>query len=65
MDDKRDERMAEFGREQRHNLLLHRLGEESLYVPGGPGAGKSTFCRWLVLAVASGFLPAHLVGFVA
>jgi formylglycine-generating enzyme required for sulfatase activity len=62
MDDKRNERMAEFGREQRHNLLLHRLGEESLYVPGGPGAGKSTFCRWLALAVASGFLPAHLVG---
>ncbi len=61
-DDQRDERRAEFGREQRHDLLLHRLGEESLYVPGAPGAGKSTFCRWLALAVASGSLPVHPVG---
>jgi len=38
-------------------LLLHRLGEESVYVPGDPGAGKSTFSRWLALSVARGAVP--------
>ncbi len=46
-------------REGRHTLLLHRLGEESLYVPGAPGSGKTTFCRWLALLAAGGTLPAH------
>jgi len=46
-------------REERHTLLLHRLGEESLYVPGAPGSGKSTFCRWLALLAAGGTLPDH------
>lgn len=50
---------VEFDRERQHDLLLHRLGAESLYVPGAPGAGKTTFCRWLALAVACGALPAH------
>ena len=49
-------------REERHALLLHRLGSESLYLPGAPGAGKTTFCRWLALVVASGAIPAHPVG---
>ncbi len=40
-------------------LLLHRLGDDALYLPGAPGAGKSTFCRWLALVVASGDVPAH------
>jgi formylglycine-generating enzyme required for sulfatase activity len=40
-------------------LLLHRLGEASLYVPGAPGAGKSTFCRWVALVLASGAVPPH------
>jgi hypothetical protein len=40
-------------------LLLVRLGEESLYLPGDPGAGKSTFCRWLALVAASDTLPVH------
>ena len=35
-----------------YDLLLHRIGAESLYVPGAPGAGKSTFCNWLALAAA-------------
>ncbi|HEX9754124.1 MAG TPA: SUMF1/EgtB/PvdO family nonheme iron enzyme, partial [Gemmatimonadales bacterium] len=37
------------------------LGEHSLYVPGAPGAGKSTFCRWLALAVANRGIPPHPV----
>ena len=46
-------------REERHTLLLHRLGDGSLYVPGAPGSGKSTFCRWLALLAAGGTLPDH------
>jgi len=42
-------------------LLLARLEQDSLYVPGNPGAGKSTFCRWLALVVAGGAIPAHPV----
>jgi hypothetical protein len=42
-----------------YDLLLSRLGEASLYVPGDPGAGKSTFCRWLALVAASEVLPSH------
>jgi formylglycine-generating enzyme required for sulfatase activity len=57
-----DEAETARSREQRHDLLLYRLGEESLYVPGAPGAGKSTFCRWVALAVASGAIPVHPVG---
>jgi hypothetical protein len=44
---------------QRLEPLLHRLGEESLYVPGAPGSGKSTFCRWLALSVVESEVPAH------
>jgi formylglycine-generating enzyme required for sulfatase activity len=44
------------------DLLLHRLSEGSLYVPGAPGAGKSTFCRWVALVVASGAIPPHPIG---
>jgi len=40
-------------------LLLHRLGQASLYVHGAPGSGKTTFCRWLALVVAGGAIPAH------
>ena len=42
-----------------HELLLERLGKESLYVSGAPGTGKSTFSRWVSLAAAAGMLPAH------
>jgi len=48
--------------ERRRELLLDRLGEESLCVPGAPGVGKSTFCRWVALAVASRGIPSHPVG---
>lgn len=48
-------------READHKLLLHALGESSLYVPGAPGAGKSTFCRWVALTVANGAVAPHQV----
>ncbi len=42
-----------------HQLLQALAAEESLYVSGPPGSGKTTFCRWLTLAVCQGELPAH------
>jgi formylglycine-generating enzyme required for sulfatase activity len=42
-------------------LLLHRLADRSVYVAGAPGAGKSTFCRWLALVTALGHVPQHSV----
>jgi formylglycine-generating enzyme required for sulfatase activity len=47
--------------ERQHDLLLERLGKESLYVPGAPGSGKSTFCRWVGLCVASGAVPPQVL----
>jgi formylglycine-generating enzyme required for sulfatase activity len=38
-------------------LALSRLANESLYVSGAPGTGKSTFCRWVAWLVAEGALP--------
>jgi|GEM_PF-2378512 len=32
-------------------LLMQRLGSDSLYLAGDAGYGKSTFCRWLCLQV--------------
>ncbi|MFO0134313.1 MAG: SUMF1/EgtB/PvdO family nonheme iron enzyme [Planctomyces sp.] len=32
-------------------LLMQRLGADSLYLAGDAGYGKSTFCRWLCLQV--------------
>lgn len=48
--------------EPSHEPLLHRLGRQSLYVPGAPGSGKSTFCRWLARVTASGGVPPHSPG---
>ena len=42
-------------------LLLDRLGSESLYVPGDPGSGKSTFCRRVALLVCEGKMPSDAV----
>jgi len=44
-------------RRQRADLLLDALGNESLYVPGGPGFGKSTFCSWVAWLVCAGAIP--------
>ena len=52
---------ADFMIPAQRDLLLHRLGEDSLYVPGAPGSGKSTFCRWVALAVVSGAVPGHAI----
>jgi len=38
-------------------LLLHRLGESSLYVSGDAGSGKSTFCRWVTWLACEGAVP--------
>ena len=37
-------------------------GGAILCLHGNLGAGKTTFCRWLALVVASGAIPAHPVG---
>ncbi|MBA1444515.1 MAG: SUMF1/EgtB/PvdO family nonheme iron enzyme [Chromatiales bacterium] len=41
-----------------HDLLLTRLNQDSLYLPGAPGRGKTTFCNWVCWVVASGAIPA-------
>ena len=41
----------------RLTLLLHRLGESSLYVSGDAGSGKSTFCRWVTWLACEGAVP--------
>ena len=38
-------------------LLLDLLAEQSLYVSGDPGAGKSTFCRWVTWLTCNGAVP--------
>ncbi|MCY2986277.1 MAG: SUMF1/EgtB/PvdO family nonheme iron enzyme [Planctomycetota bacterium] len=43
--------------ERTPELLLDQLAENSLYVEGGAGSGKSTFCRWVAGAVNAGDLP--------
>jgi formylglycine-generating enzyme required for sulfatase activity len=38
-------------------LLLDLLNEQSLYVSGAPGSGKSTFCRWVTWLACKGAMP--------
>ena len=45
--------------ERKPELLLGQLAETSLYVEGGAGSGKSTFCRWVAYGVNAGDLPAR------
>ncbi|MFK8017243.1 MAG: SUMF1/EgtB/PvdO family nonheme iron enzyme, partial [Gammaproteobacteria bacterium] len=45
--------------QDRPTLLLDILSTTSAYVPGEPGAGKSTFCRWLAWVLANDAVPAH------
>lgn len=42
-------------------LLLEAVGQSSLLVEGDPGAGKSTFCRWLCLQVMCDLAPSETV----
>jgi hypothetical protein len=55
------ERSGETPEREGHDLLLHRLGEDSLYLPGDPGTGKSVFCQWVIWALAHGAVPAPSV----
>ena len=45
--------------ERKPELLMGQLAETSLYVEGGAGAGKSTFCRWVAHGVNAGQWPAR------
>lgn len=42
-------------------LLLDLLDQDSLYVPGNAGSGKSTFCKWVCWLVATGARLEHEV----
>ena len=57
---KKPEQVERFEAEQRE-LMLHRLGEQSLYMPGDPGSGKSTFTHWVSYLVAHGSVPVNAV----
>jgi hypothetical protein len=51
-----DEEMMREEQESRQ-LLLALLNEQSLYVSGDPGSGKSTFCRWVTWLTCNGEMP--------
>jgi len=53
----RSEREEALHAEDQPQLLLQHLDEHSLYVPGDPGTGKSTFCHWVAWLVSAGSLP--------
>jgi hypothetical protein len=42
-------------------LLLKRLDQESLYVSGAPGSGKTTFCYWLCWLLSEGRMLIHSI----
>ena len=42
-----------------HALLMTLADRESLYISGGAGSGKSTFCRWLLWLTGSTRMPEH------
>ncbi len=44
-------------RERPPQLLLDLLANESLYVAGPAGSGKSTFCRWVAWLACAGEFP--------
>jgi hypothetical protein len=51
------EQMMGWREEKSPALLLDLLDEQSLYVSGAPGSGKSTFSRWVAWIVCSGAMP--------
>ena len=54
-DEQSDDRYAG----QDRTLLLKVADQESLYVSGVAGSGKSTFCRWLLWLTGSTRMPEH------
>ena len=58
-----DESPANILREQEEApaRVLDRLNEQSLYLVGDAGTGKSTFCRWVTWLVCTGAMPEHAV----
>ncbi len=48
-------------RRAQYRLLQSIIAEKSIYLSGAPGSGKTTFCRWLALAICQGELTAHPV----
>jgi formylglycine-generating enzyme required for sulfatase activity len=45
----------------RYRLLQSIIDDQSLYVSGPPGSGKTTFCDWLALTICQGELKKHPV----
>ncbi len=43
--------------EDRQQLLLSMLNQQSVFIHGKAGAGKSTFCTWLCWVISNGGLP--------
>lgn len=55
--EKQKEKQESSGERQKPKLLLDRFAEQSLYVSGIAGCGKSTFCRWIAWLVTQGYMP--------
>ncbi len=53
--------MRELREEKPPALLLDLSDEQSLYVSGAPGSGKSTFCRWVAWLVSAGTMPEQVI----
>ncbi|MEM9387860.1 MAG: SUMF1/EgtB/PvdO family nonheme iron enzyme [Pseudomonadota bacterium] len=56
---RRRSRASADGEQEGPVLLMECLGEGSLFLSGAPGAGKSTFGRWVAWTVANGAVPPH------
>jgi hypothetical protein len=54
-------RSQERAEDQAPKLVLNALNERSLYVSGGPGSGKSTFCRWCAWLAIHASMPEFAV----
>jgi hypothetical protein len=52
-----EQQMSAWKEEKPPPLLLDLLNQQSLYVSGAPGSGKSTFSRWVAWLTCSGAMP--------